>query len=589
MFTVCPKCALTLVVTAADLRVAQGYVRCGRCSSVFNALAQLSDDRSTTAAGEGEPRSEEPEAEEPESTSPAAADEESNESASPAAADEEATESAPPAVEDDESIPEYTLEFNPETTDAASLFVVAAPSPEWTAATGSFKQLAAPEQQPAAAAPEPPAPRAAAPESRAAAPEPAAAAPDPRPTALPPLPKTQDADQDFEVELDAALLSDIVQSELVPEKLVPPAREPPAPAESERTSAAARRPGHNRPEAPGASTRPPASAASTPAPTTAAKAPAGSASRASAAPAARTPPATTARTAASPAGPTPAAAAARTPPVTPAGTAAASAARTSAAPAAKTPAATTGKTSPAPAARTPPDSEAATAAAPAARTPPASTAPATATEAVPHSDGAPDPHAPGLSDDVAFADLEAAAGAAEQHAGRPRWQWTAGSALLVFILFAQIINHQRDALATDPRFSGSLTAVYTALGVQLTPRWDLRAYDVRQLGASVEAGGTGAITVRASIRNAGTKPQPLPLLRVTLQDRFGNRLASRDVQPRDYLPSGTAPAALLARDQRVDAELAFVDPGASAVGFELDACLPLGGGIVCANDTSAIR
>ena len=41
MFTVCPKCALTLVVTAADLRIAQGYVRCGRCSSVFNALARL--------------------------------------------------------------------------------------------------------------------------------------------------------------------------------------------------------------------------------------------------------------------------------------------------------------------------------------------------------------------------------------------------------------------------------------------------------------------------------------------------------------------------------------------------------------------
>ena len=46
MFTVCPKCALTLVVTAADLRVAQGYVRCGRCSNVFNALARLSEDRS---------------------------------------------------------------------------------------------------------------------------------------------------------------------------------------------------------------------------------------------------------------------------------------------------------------------------------------------------------------------------------------------------------------------------------------------------------------------------------------------------------------------------------------------------------------
>lgn len=44
MFTVCPKCALTLVVTAADLRTGQGYVRCGRCASVFNALVGLHDD-----------------------------------------------------------------------------------------------------------------------------------------------------------------------------------------------------------------------------------------------------------------------------------------------------------------------------------------------------------------------------------------------------------------------------------------------------------------------------------------------------------------------------------------------------------------
>ena len=49
MFTVCPKCALTLVVTAADLRVAQGYVRCGRCLNVFNALARLSEERPAAA------------------------------------------------------------------------------------------------------------------------------------------------------------------------------------------------------------------------------------------------------------------------------------------------------------------------------------------------------------------------------------------------------------------------------------------------------------------------------------------------------------------------------------------------------------
>src|SRR5207237_10199631 len=58
MFTVCPKCALTLVVTAEDLRVAQAYVRSGRCSSVFNALARLTPERLRSAATvETEPQS----------------------------------------------------------------------------------------------------------------------------------------------------------------------------------------------------------------------------------------------------------------------------------------------------------------------------------------------------------------------------------------------------------------------------------------------------------------------------------------------------------------------------------------------------
>ena len=50
MFTVCPKCALTLTVTAADLRIAQGFVRCGQCTNVFNALLALSDERQPQTA-----------------------------------------------------------------------------------------------------------------------------------------------------------------------------------------------------------------------------------------------------------------------------------------------------------------------------------------------------------------------------------------------------------------------------------------------------------------------------------------------------------------------------------------------------------
>src|SRR5262249_1818047 len=128
MFTVCPKCALTLVVTAADLRVAQGYVRCGRCSSVFNAIARLTEERGPPAAAAGAP------------AVPAATQESALAPAAPAApVPEEAI--APAAADEPSEAPESetALEFNPDTTDVNSVFVQAAPNPEWTAATGSFK------------------------------------------------------------------------------------------------------------------------------------------------------------------------------------------------------------------------------------------------------------------------------------------------------------------------------------------------------------------------------------------------------------------------------------------------------------------
>jgi hypothetical protein len=170
----------------------------------------------------------------------------------------------------------------------------------------------------------------------------------------------------------------------------------------------------------------------------------------------------------------------------------------------------------------------------------------------------------------------------------PKSVWRIGAPLALLLLLAQIVNHNRDDLAASPRFNGPLTALYGALGVRLVPSWDLRAYDVRQLGAEASPPGSGLITVRASIKNGAPQRQPLPLLRVTLQDRFGNRIAARDVAPRLYLPPAAAAMSSLSAGQRIDAAMGFVDPGANAVGFEIDACLPASaGGIACANDSAA--
>lgn len=169
---------------------------------------------------------------------------------------------------------------------------------------------------------------------------------------------------------------------------------------------------------------------------------------------------------------------------------------------------------------------------------------------------------------------------------RPRagLAWKLGAGALVVALALQIINHYRDVLAASPALAGPLSTIYSALGVKLAPRWNLHAYDVHQLGASVAGAAAGEIVVRASVKNSASRAQPLPLLRVTLQDRFGNRIAARDVPPGDYLPSSVAPSSLLAAGGRVDATMVFVDPGPQAVGFEIDACLrQQSGEVACAH------
>jgi hypothetical protein len=159
--------------------------------------------------------------------------------------------------------------------------------------------------------------------------------------------------------------------------------------------------------------------------------------------------------------------------------------------------------------------------------------------------------------------------------------WRAGAIALAVLLLVQLVHHYRNDLAGI----GWLRGLYAAIGMPLTPHWDLNAYEVHQLGASTGAQSPGELTVRASVKNTGEKQQPLPVLRITVQDRFGNRMAARDVPPASYLAATSAARSYMEAGQRVDVEISFVDPGPNAVGFEIDACLPdAAGRITCAND-----
>jgi len=158
--------------------------------------------------------------------------------------------------------------------------------------------------------------------------------------------------------------------------------------------------------------------------------------------------------------------------------------------------------------------------------------------------------------------------------------------VLGLALAAQLAHLYREELVGVPALQAPLARVYAALGRPLVPRWEIGRYEVRQQGVVAEPVAAGTLTVRASIRNGASRAQPAPLLRVTLQDRFGNRIASRDLTPREYGGAAAmAPAPMLAPGQRIDAEVSLLDPGGEAVGFELDVCLRRGdASIACAND-----
>ena len=163
-----------------------------------------------------------------------------------------------------------------------------------------------------------------------------------------------------------------------------------------------------------------------------------------------------------------------------------------------------------------------------------------------------------------------------------RWPWLAGVAFLALLLILQVLHSQRNELVRSPTVGPIVAGVYSFLGLSVLAPTDLAAYELRQWGAASDPNEATRLMLRASIVNRASYAQPFPLLRLSLQDRFGGTLHELDVSPADYLP-GAGGEGLLGPGERADALIRVVDPGPEVVGFELDICLPAPGGVRCAN------
>ena len=162
--------------------------------------------------------------------------------------------------------------------------------------------------------------------------------------------------------------------------------------------------------------------------------------------------------------------------------------------------------------------------------------------------------------------------------------WAFASLVLLVALGLQAVHHYRQELVRDPRVGPQLLKVYAALKLPLAPNWDVTGYEIQQWGVAADPATSGTLRLKASILNRAGFAQPYPLLKLTLEDRWGEQVGAREFEPAEYLAAGTPADRLLAPNQPVNADIGIVDPGADAVGFHVDVCLKTYAGIECASE-----
>ena len=155
----------------------------------------------------------------------------------------------------------------------------------------------------------------------------------------------------------------------------------------------------------------------------------------------------------------------------------------------------------------------------------------------------------------------------------PHRGYLAGSLLAALLLLTQLLHHNRDTLATYPALTEPLRRLYAALDLPLWPAWDLRAYELRSSEAVADRSHPGALDVLARIAVVGNEAVGLPLVRVTLRDRFNAAIGSRVFQPAEYLARATPLREPVAPGTQIPVEVSLKDPGRDAQGFDVDICL----------------
>jgi len=156
------------------------------------------------------------------------------------------------------------------------------------------------------------------------------------------------------------------------------------------------------------------------------------------------------------------------------------------------------------------------------------------------------------------------------------WRVIGGAAALVLVLVVQAVHFSRDALATSPTMNSLLSSVYGAIGMPLTPEWDVTGWRFEATRGSTDDAGE-VLSIYSRIGNQAESALPYPVISVSLTDRFEEIIGSRVLGPADYLEDNLDASALVEPGASFNAVIAIESPAAEATGFKLNVCYRIEG------------
>ncbi len=146
--------------------------------------------------------------------------------------------------------------------------------------------------------------------------------------------------------------------------------------------------------------------------------------------------------------------------------------------------------------------------------------------------------------------------------------------VLLVVLAAQYLHLSREVFATYAAFSQTLGPIYRAIGKPISPTWNLQAWKFERTSGSIDE-NDDVLTVLSQIRNASDKPLPLPLVHVSLTDRWEEVIGSKILEPADYLAVDMDPHTHVAPGAAFHSVIVIQEPAPQATGFQLYICYRL--------------